>query len=410
MADLSKLIDDQRLAVYPRILLAIYAVGVGYMWWSFDELVDPTGKGFGYDFITFWSAGWLTLGGNGVGAFDAEAILAAQNHAVEGVTGVYLWHYPPTFQLIAAGLALLPYVMSYFVFVGFSLAAFLAAVRSLVPWRHAGTLLLALPGVFLCAVYGQNSLISAALFAAAMANLERRPAVAGVFIGLLAFKPQLGILIPFVLVIAGQWRVIYAAAATVLVYCGLATALLGVELWIAFVSNLSVVKEVLESGLLPWSKIPSAFIFLRMLGVGQELAYVVHSVVAVVAIAGTLFVWWRVGVTPLSWATLICGTMLVPPYTFNYEFVILTIPLVIILNHLVQRGGGVLWWEKVVIASIVVGPLLMGPIVELVSIQLGFLVLLATFAWTVWLALLQTADRPVVIPGLPGGLKLAPVK
>ena len=49
-----------------------------------------------------------------------------------------------------------------------------------------------------------------------LALIDRRPWLAGVLIGCLAYKPQFGLLIPLVLVASGRWRVFAAAVATVL--------------------------------------------------------------------------------------------------------------------------------------------------------------------------------------------------
>ncbi|WP_029586365.1 glycosyltransferase 87 family protein [Bradyrhizobium sp. URHD0069] len=59
--------------------------------------------------------------------------------------------------------------------------------------------------VFINAVGGQNSTWTAALFGGGLSPLERRPLLAGGLLGLLIYKPQLGLLIPVAL--AGRhWR------------------------------------------------------------------------------------------------------------------------------------------------------------------------------------------------------------
>jgi len=57
-------------------------------------------------------------------------------------------------------------------------------------------------------------LLTAALAGAALLSLERRPILAGVFIGLLAIKPHLALLFPVALIAIGAWRTLLAAAVT----------------------------------------------------------------------------------------------------------------------------------------------------------------------------------------------------
>jgi alpha-1,2-mannosyltransferase len=406
MRDLSALYDGDRLRAYSRILLIGYVAAIIGIFAMSKNMVDPTGKPLGYDFITFWSAGRLSLDGNAAGAFDFKTIFDMQRIAVPASEKLFAWHYPPTFQLVAVVLALPPYLVSYFLFMAVSMAAFAVALRPLVPWREAAILLLALPGTFVCVLHGQNSLITAALLGLALIHLDRRPLVAGLCIGLLAYKPQMAALFPFVLALTGRWKVMAAAAATVAIYVTLATLAFGPELWAAFIGNLPVVREVMETGQLPWGKMPSAFIFLRKLGVGEPTAYAAQTTVALAAAATTLLVWWRTGGTLLAGATLVTGTMLLTPYTFDYELAILAVPLAIVARHLANIGAAT--WEKALLIVIAATPLAMGSPVDAIGIQIGFLALSALFVWSAKLALGQAYSRASIVPAAGSPAMLTP--
>jgi hypothetical protein len=56
------------------------------------------------------------------------------------------------------------------------------------------------------AVGGQNSTWTAALFGGGLSLLERRPLLAGRLLGLLIYKPQLGLLIQVALLAGRHWR------------------------------------------------------------------------------------------------------------------------------------------------------------------------------------------------------------
>jgi hypothetical protein len=181
-------------------------------------------------------------------------------------------------------------------------------------------------------------------------------------------------------------------------FVGLSVLAFGVDLWGVFFRNLSVARQVTEAGLLPWGKMPSAFVFLRMLSVPQGAAYAGQIMVAMSAVAVVAFVWWRCGATLLAGAVLVTGTMLLTPYTFDYEMAILAVPLAVTARHLVRQGASD--GAKMLLLLLAVSPLAMGTPVDKIGIQFGFIVLLALFGWTAQLALAARGVRIVNIPAL----------
>jgi len=404
MTELEKFGDARRILGYAWLAVALYAMSFICLLLLSPKLVDPSGKPLGYDFITFWSAGRLALEGRAAAAFDMQAIFEAQRAAVPSSDVIFLWHYPPTFHLVASALALLPYLVSYFAFMVLSLALFLLVMRKLLPWKDAGILLLAFPGVFICLLHGQNSLLSAALMGGAILMLDRRPLLAGVCIGLLAYKPQLGALFPIVLALTGRWQAFGAAGATAAAFCALATFVFGVDIWAVTLANTGTIREVMETGQLSWAKMPSGFIFLRMLGASQSIAFFGQLVVAFVAVAVVTNVWLRCGATRLAGAVLICGTLLISPYTFDYETAILAVPLAILATDLAasQRISSA---EKLLLLALFVMPPLIGGIGEVLNIQAGFLMLCAAFWWTASRALAEARQRDKShATWMPGGM------
>ena len=76
------LFDEERYRVYSRLALALYVLAGIALWATSQALLDRAGKPLGSDFITFWSAGQLTLEGRAASAFDAKSIFEAQRIAV----------------------------------------------------------------------------------------------------------------------------------------------------------------------------------------------------------------------------------------------------------------------------------------------------------------------------------------
>ena len=68
--------------------------------------------------------------------------------------------------------------------------------------RASGLLFLAVaPGVAVCVFFGQNGFYTAALLIGGLMCLDRRPVLAGVLFGILTIKPQLGLLLPVILLL-----------------------------------------------------------------------------------------------------------------------------------------------------------------------------------------------------------------
>ena len=64
-------------------------------------------------------------------------------------------------------------------------------------------LALAYPAVFINLGHGHNGFLTAALLGCALVLLDRRPLAAGILLGLVAYKPQFGLMIPLALAAGG---------------------------------------------------------------------------------------------------------------------------------------------------------------------------------------------------------------
>ena len=371
------LFSASRLRLYASLTLSICMIRAFWMVYAAKDLIDIRGKPIGYDFITFWSAGHLALEGRPEAAFIREAIIEAQQLAVPGNEAVFLWHYPPTFMLLAAVLATVPYLTSYILFAGSSFALYFGAVRRFLDQPAAWLLILAYPGTFLSVMHGQNSMLTTGLLALALFYLKPKPVLAGVFIGLLAFKPQLALLIPLVLIAGRQWQTFASATITTVLFVGLSLAAFGPDLWVAFFENITTVRGVMGDGFLRWEKMPSLYITLRMFGVPDGMAFVAHWIAAGCVTTILLWLWYRIGTSKLSCAALVSASLLILPYIFDYEMTLLAIPIAILAVDIAAKGGQT--WEKVVLVIAFVAPLILAGIAQNFNIQIGFPVILSLF-------------------------------
>ena len=130
----------------------------------------------------------------------------------------YFWSYPPHILLFIWPFGLMPYLAAFALWSVMRLGRVPLgggdrrgrAQASSVRRGRAG-------GRGQSVLIGQNGFFLAALLIGGLINLDRRPLLAGMLFGILTIKPQLGLLLPVMLVLTGRWRVIAAAAATTLV-------------------------------------------------------------------------------------------------------------------------------------------------------------------------------------------------
>jgi hypothetical protein len=206
------------------------------------------------------------------------------------------------------------------------------------PGRHLYLCAAGFAAVFVNLTHGQNGFLTAALFAAALALLDTRPWLAGLCFGLVAFKPQFGVLIPFVLAVDGRWRSFLAAAATVLALAALSASLFGVQIWPGFFSAASQARQViLEANGVGYNKMISVFSWLRLWHLPLTVAYAGQVIVAILVISASLRLWRADADRRLKGAALCVGTLLSTPFALDYDLMILAPAILLIIAYMIEK-------------------------------------------------------------------------
>jgi len=391
-----------RLRIYVLILGQASLIGIVVLWLSGTGLLDSAGRPIGTDFANPYSAGVMAQRGEAAAAYDYATQYREQQALLAGGLDdpdelpFYGWHYPPVFFLAAALLPALPYVAALLVWLGATFALYMAAMRTVFAGRLAETgtgliLAAAFPAVFVTIAHGQNAFLTAGCLAFGMALLDRRPLLAGLFIGLLCYKPHLGVVLPLVLAAGGYWRSFFSAGVTVAALCLLTLLLFGVEPWTAFLASGEVTRTiVLEEVSTGWYKIQSAFSAVRGFGGPVTLAYAVQIIVAV-CVLGALAWQWRGGATPASMAAACVGSALITPYVLDYDLMVLA-PAIAFLA-LDGRERGYRPYEISLLGFVWVLPLIARPVAQYAHVPIGLIGMLVLFGFAVKLGLGER--RPV---------------
>jgi hypothetical protein len=286
---------------------------------------------------------------------DPYALRRLQEQALgHPLKGFLPWLYPPHALLVVYPLSLLPLTASLMVALGLGFAGYHVALRTIVRHPLAAAGAAALPAVAVNIGYGNTGFLTTALFAGALGLLSRSPVSAGVLLGILSFKAQLGVLVPFALMAGRRWRALAAAAATATGMLLIATAAFGLQTWTGFWSGLVVGKTALEQGHVPFYKLQSFFAAARLLGASADVGYIVHLCVAAAVAAVVIWIWRLECEFEIKASALVSGTLLSTPYLFDFDLVLMAIPLAFLVRLGLRSG----WrpWEKSALAAIAVTP------------------------------------------------------
>lgn len=289
------------------------------------------------DFHVFHLVGQMIHDGRLLDAYDAQAFAAAQAGIVND-GHLMLWSYPPQFDLIAAALALVPVWLGYVLFVGGTLAAYLAVLRRIAGDMFGLALIAAFPFLLVTILAGQNGFLTGALGGLFCLWALRPGGRAGVPLGLMIVKPHLAVGLSLMAMISGRRTVIATAAVTVAVTSGVATLAFGLAVWPAFVGAMGQSGEYLSSGAFPLFRMTSVHALCLSLGLPSGTALGVHAGVAALALAAVI------GAQAQGWsmrrkaAVAAMASLLVSPYGYDYDMGLFFVALALALPDLIRHA------------------------------------------------------------------------
>jgi arabinofuranan 3-O-arabinosyltransferase len=296
---------------------------------SHSWILDAQGLGIPTDFVNVWSAGKLALEGHPALAWDWDAQKEIQI-AVLGQTylGNFAWHYPPPFLFIAELLARFPYTVAFIGWLAVSLVPYLVMTRAIVGRPFGWLLAVAFPVVLANTMVGQNGFLTAALIGGTLYLLPTRPILSGICLGLLSYKPQYGLLFPLALIAASQWRAFIAAGVVAVTMAAVSWLAFNTESWQAFFHWMPMFSQAFfTEGRATWFKLQSVFGLTRSLGGSEQLAWTLQAAMTGTVVVATVLLWRSKARYSLKAAGLATGTLLITPYLFLYDMMVLAIPV-----------------------------------------------------------------------------------
>ena len=302
----------------------------------------------GTDFLHFYTLGSLAIERRGADLYDidTQAALAAQR--VPAAAGIrYLPLYPPQVSLLFAPFAYLTYPWALALW--WLCSASIYAVCCYAVWRscpqlakHGLTVAIVaagFPGFFNLIAWGQTSALALACFTVFFFLLRnRQDFIAGLVLGCLIFKPQLGLAAGILFVLVGAWRIVIGATLSAIAQLSIGALYYGMAVlrtWFSLLWNVRGLSALLEpkpyqthclrtfwSMLIPWSSLSTAL-------------YVIS---AVIVMAWTIAVWKRSQDLALRFSLLLLATVLIAPHLTVYDLVVLAPAFLFLSDWAVARS------------------------------------------------------------------------
>jgi hypothetical protein len=234
------------------------------------------------------------------------------------------WSYPPHLLVFIWPFGLVPFLPSYVLWCVAGLGLYVWAAFAGGVDRKYWLFLVVAPAVAMNAFFGQNGFLTAALLIGGLANLDRRPIVAGILFGILTVKPQFGLLLPVMLVLSSRWRVIVVAAATAAALVIVTALWFGVDVWLEYLQKIVPQQHwlLIAAGKYGWPIVSSAYVNARAIGLPDDWAWAVQAVSSCGALAAVVWTFWRRRDPVLSQALFVTATFLFSPWMLTYDMVV----------------------------------------------------------------------------------------
>jgi alpha-1,2-mannosyltransferase len=395
----------------------------------FHELSDDSR--FGGDFIGFWNAAHRVRHGDIAAIYDPDTwhrILSTTT----GPVSISWFVYPPftlfglwplgnaTYNEAVLTWSLVPLAFYFALIVLLAKRSGLGAGANPAcenNWSRtqASAVLIAFSLPFLSAnlFSGQTGAIIAVFFLGAAYFWTTRPILAGICVGLLAIKPQMGLLMPLALIASGQWRVVAAAATTVLSLIILSTIWLGAAIWTDYLRMSQMFGHFVGRGYDQIKQLAlSPYVSLQGAGMPTTLAGLLQVVVSVAVLTVIIRTFWQwrsdkkeLGKEEderldLRLALLAAGTLLTTPYSLSYDTPLLILSVIPLLARSWRDG-----WDGIELASVTA--LLILPYAQ--PLAVGSHIPFAFLALLLWFGVLYRRfqkERPTQ----PAGLQILATK
>jgi hypothetical protein len=306
-----------------------------------------TGR-LGGDFPAFYSTGRLILKGDWHEIYDRGRQIAEQKYLM-GDENTYLpFSYPPYVALVYAPLSFLPFRFAYIIHTAMMALSLLLTLHLIRPMseqldKHfmcAFTLSASFYPIFKAITGGQNTSITLLLIALSWkAVSQNREYLAGVYTGLMLFKPQFALPLTGVYLLSGRWRLGISFGVVAIIFYIIGATIIGPDWITAWIENakwqVQMDSAVNKEYVISWLSF-----FETIFGAGNPKALIIGWVLTGLTVIGISLIWFIGGRKSDLTAQLglICVCLvLIPPRVLFYDAGVLLFAHVAICTRQVKR-------------------------------------------------------------------------
>ncbi|HET9407651.1 MAG TPA: glycosyltransferase family 87 protein [Candidatus Sulfotelmatobacter sp.] len=356
---------------------------------------DRGGSLKGGDFAHLYVLGKIALEHRGTELYDIEAQKNLMAERVPSARGIYYYPiYPPQTSILMALFASLSYGRALVAWLVMGTLLYAACCFGV--WRSCpvlagervlvAVLAAAFPGFFQAILWGQTSVLALACFTLVFLALRKELDFwAGIALGLLAFKPQLGVAAAVVFLAERNWKVIAGAVLSGVAEFFVAWMYYGwrpLLAWLRAIARIADALPLLEPK--PYQT-HSLRIFWSLLYVPRGVSLALYFVSAAIILYFTVVTWRSDLPMPVQYASLLFATVLVSPHLIVYDMVVLAPAFLLLADWLIPLSAG-RWknWMLALLYAAYLSPLI-GSLTQLIRVQLS-VVAMAGIVFMIWRA------------------------
>jgi hypothetical protein len=343
-----------QLALMPLYGWAVFVWTIYAMDVSTPGRIDRSGHVKGHDFVHFYVLGQMGAERATAELYSFGAHAARADRVVAGHEPRFLPAHTPQVALFFAPFGAQPYERALAIWLAISAAVYAAscwilwkALPELGAWGWIVALgCVGFPAFHALLAAGQTSSLALAWFTIGYFALKAdRPWLAGFALGVLVYKPTLGLAAACVFFSARYARVIAGAVAAAALQFALAWIYFG---WAAIAGYIDNFRQVASS--LPLLEaqphlMHSLSSFFSMFLPWPRVAVAAYAISAVVILAIAVRTWRTSAPLELRYSVLLLATVLVNPHVYSYELVVI-VPAFLLLAAWAVRNpaaGRTLW-------------------------------------------------------------------
>ncbi len=367
-------------------LWGVYAINM-----ATPGMLDRNGLVKGTDFLHFYTLGTLASRGRGDLLYDISRQAEIAQQLVPQAKGhTYAALYGPQVSLLFAPLARLSYGKALAVWLLLNSLLYAACCYAI--WRTCRHLqdlkltvtlaALAFPGLFHLLAWGQTSGLALLCFTVAYLALKKRwQFVAGLAIGSLIFKPQLGLAAAVVFLLAGEWMIVSGAVLAAIAQIAVGWLHYGNEVMSAYWRTLAAVQQIMPILEPRPYQMHSARAFWSLLIPWPRTSFGLYLLSAIVVLALATRCWKSSSSLSIRYSALLLATVLVSPHFTVYDLVILAPAFLFLADWLGNNDASPLKHSTRWLLYACYPLFLLGPLAQITHLQLS----VPAMIWLLWI-------------------------